>query len=160
VESLQIDSDTFDFIISQGPLSYTPNPIKMITEMYRLLKHKGSIWIECYNSLGWSIEMDFLPLKIELASVDEKLIQMPDWDYPVRVFSMNRVNKLLTEAGFKNIKMYGNHVILNSMSLDHIYSTKYDAHELEMIKDIELNLSQNSNTIGISKNIEFLALKE
>ncbi len=159
VESLNIDSNHFDFILSQGPLSYTPNPVEMIKEMYRVLKPQGTIWIDFYNSLGWAMETDNISFKMDLSLSEEKLIQMSDWDYPARVFSINHVIKLLTEVGFKIIKIYGNHILLNSLPLDHIYSQKYDINELEKLQQIELRLSESENCIGVSKNCQILAIK-
>jgi ubiquinone/menaquinone biosynthesis C-methylase UbiE len=54
----------------------------MLNEMYRLLEPGGRMWLEFYNAVGWAVEALDFSTKTDLALTSEKLIQMPDWDYP------------------------------------------------------------------------------
>ncbi len=152
-------SNSFDFILSEGPLSYTSNPVKLKTEMSRILIPNGLIWIDFYNSLGWAIENNDIRFKIETALAEERLIRMPDWDYPARTFTINRVSDICKRANLDVQKVFGNHVLLNSLPLDHIHSTKYDQTELEKLRTIELKLSQDPYCVGTSKTCQLLARK-
>jgi SAM-dependent methyltransferase len=100
-----------------GVISYTPDPVKMIREIHRILKDNGFAWLDFYNSLGWAFEYDDIDFKIDTAPADERLIQMPDWDYPAGMFLPGYPAGLLTKNGFEIDGFFANGILLNSFSV-------------------------------------------
>jgi S-adenosylmethionine-dependent methyltransferase len=159
VESTSLSSESMDFILSQGPMSYTPNPSIMLQEMARILRLNGRIWLDYYNTVGWALESTNLKNKNELVCTDEMLLQMPDWDYPIRTFSLKRVNELCRSAGFNVEVVYGNHILMNSLPLSLIYSNQYTETDLMNLQTTELKLGRDLNCVGASKSCQIVARK-
>ena len=159
-ESTPFNNDSFDFIMMNGGvISYTPNPISLLHEANRILKRGGLLWFDFLNSLGWAIETQQAETKAELALENEKLIQMPDWDYPARLFSLDRIKQLLNESKFKLKSQYGLVLLSNSLSIETRYSIEYDLDLLEKYKKIELYLSRQEDCIGASWGCSICAEK-
>jgi S-adenosylmethionine-dependent methyltransferase len=159
VENVDLPSQSVDFILSQGPMSYTPDPSRMLNEMYRLLEPGGRMWLEFYNAVGWAAEVRDLRTKTELALTSEKLIQMPDWDYPARVFSLSRAKILCAQAGFGVEATFGNHVLLGTLPLEQVYAFDFNDADLLAMQKAELELSSHAACEGVSKNLQFLCHK-
>jgi ubiquinone/menaquinone biosynthesis C-methylase UbiE len=160
VEQLELEEASFDFVLCQGPLSYTPQPEQMLSEVSRVLKPGGTLWLDFYNGLGWAIENADLSFKIEAAVATDKLIQMSDWDYPARIFSTERVVELCRKCGLKMLRIFGNHVLMGSLPMDRVYSHRFASAEFESLKAAELALSDNQGCVGASKICQLLAVKE
>lgn len=159
-EDTPFPNDSFDFVMMNGGvISYTPNPIKLIKESYRILKPNGILWFDFLNSLGWAIETPEINFKTKLALEKEKLIQMPDWDYPARVMSLDYIKQLLEQNNFKIKSRYGLVLLSNSLSLDKRYSKEYDQELLEKYKKIELELSRRNDCVGASWSCSICAIK-
>ena len=151
VEETDLPDATFDFILCLGPLMYSPEPQRMLEEMNRLLKPGGTMCLEFYNGLGWAIESSNLSFKLRMAMADEELIQMSDWDYPARVFSLQRVSELCQRAGFEVIKLFGTHILMASIPMENVYTHQYSRQDLEDIKSAELRMSERQDYAGASK---------
>jgi ubiquinone/menaquinone biosynthesis C-methylase UbiE len=161
IEQTGFEDARFDFIAAEGGvISYTPDPVRMIGEVRRILVPGGSVWIDFYNSLGWACEHGSTDFKIETALADERLIRMPDWEYPARVFSPAYLESLLVRAGFKVEGFYANGVLLNSYRLEEKGRRDFDPARAEKIRDIELALSDRVGRWNTSLHCQFLAMKE
>lgn len=159
-EKTPFKDNEFDLIFLEGGvISYTPNPDILLKEIFRILKPNGFCWIDFYNSAGWALETYKLIDKIDYLEVDEKLIQMCDWDYPSRIFSVSRMKEKIELNGFKIIKCFGNHILLNSISLGLVYSKEFDINEMNKIRAVELSLSNNVECIGTAKNYKIISQK-
>ena len=107
--------------------------------------------LEFYNGLGWAIESSNLSFKLRMAMADEELIQMSDWDYPARVFSLRRIAEMYQRAGFEVIKLFGTHTLMASIPMENVYTHQYALQDLEIIKSAELGLSERQDYAGASK---------
>jgi ubiquinone/menaquinone biosynthesis C-methylase UbiE len=159
VEATDLPSQSVDFILSQGPMSYTPDPLRMLNEMYRLLEPGGRMWLDFYNTVGWAVEAQDIGTKTELALANEKLIQMPDWDYPARLFSLSHARALCYKAHFDVEATFGNHVLLGSLPLEKVYTHDFNEADLLAMQRAELELSSKAACEGVSKNLQFLCHK-
>lgn len=140
---------SYDFVMLNGAvISYTPNPIALLQEINRILSSEGIIWFDFFNTVGWAIEITDINYKSEVAEADNKLIQMPDWDYPARVMSLNYVRKILNENNFNIINEFGLINLSHSINLDERYSNNIDNDIVDKYKNIELQLSKNKEMIG------------
>jgi len=159
LEKLELSSSSFDFILSQGPLSLTPRPDSMLAEMHRVLKPGGLLWAEFYNAPGWALENTDLGFKHRVSMADETVIQMADWDYPARLFSIRRVHQMCQNAELKVLKLYGSHVMMSSLGHERAYAHQVHAEELEQLKAMELELGTRADCIGMSKIVQVLATR-
>lgn len=140
---------SYDFVMLNGAvISYTPNPIALLQEINRILSSEGVIWFDFFNTVGWAIEITDIKYKSEVAEAENKLIQMPDWDYPARVMSINYVRKILKDNNFNIINEFGLINLSHSINLDERYSNNIDKTIVDKYKNIELQLSKNKEMIG------------
>ena len=160
-EKTPFKNEEFDIILlCGGVISYTPNPDILLNECNRLLKPNGLLWFDFLNSLGWAIENQNDLSKIDLALANEKLIQMSDWKYPARTFSLDMIEKYLKLSNFKLISKYGLILLTNSLSLTKRYSKNYDEKLFEKYKEIEFELSKKQDCIGSSWSCCISAIKK
>jgi ubiquinone/menaquinone biosynthesis C-methylase UbiE len=160
-EKTPFDDESFTFVMMNGGvISYTPNPGNLLKETNRILKSGGILWFDFLNSLGWAIETTEPELKAKLALEDDRLIKIPDWDYPARLMSMNRIESMLKDNGFRIQSKYGLILLSNSLPLNDRYSTKFDRSLVEKYKNIELILSRKPECVGSSWSCAVCAIKE
>ncbi len=160
-ENTPFDNDRFAFVMMNGGvISYTPNPNKLIRETNRILKTNGVFWFDFLNSLGWAMETVDPKFKAELALENDRLIKMSDWDYPARLMSLEEIERLLKDNGFRIKSQYGLVLLSNSLPLQTRYSTDYDQELVEKYKTIELALSRRPECIGSSWSCAICAIKE
>ncbi len=162
IENTPFENDKFDLIMLNGAvISYTPDPDKLLKECFRTLKPGGILWFDFLNSLGWALETHDIKYRMELASVnDEKSIQMPDWDYPSRVFTLDHIRDMLDSSGYKIKSEYGLVLLSNSLNLGQRYSKNYDNELLAKYKELELQISRNKDCFGSSWSIYICAIKK
>jgi ubiquinone/menaquinone biosynthesis C-methylase UbiE len=148
-EKTSFADKSFDIVMLNGAvISYTLDPEKLLNEVHRILKDDGMIWFDFFNNVGWAIETIDLNLKYEIASSDNKLIQMPDWDYPARVMSLRFVRELVTHCGYKIIDEYGLINLSHSINLETRYEDNVPEETVNKYKTIELRFSHNKEMIG------------
>ena len=148
-ENTPFVDNSYNFVMLNGAvISYTPNPIALLQEINRILSSEGIIWFDFYNTIGWAIEITDVKYKSEIAESENMLIQMPDWDYPARVMSINYVRKILKENNFDIINEYGLINLSHSINLEERYSNKIDQEIVDKYKNIELKLSKNKEMIA------------
>lgn len=85
----------FDYIRIDNALEHVPNPKEVMAECHRLLKIRGQILI--YVPHGRSFSMRFM-----------KGDSISSWiPFHLQLFTKRSLTRLLTEAGFKNIRITG-----------------------------------------------------
>ena len=150
-EETTFENDTFDIVMLNGAvISYTPNPEKLLREANRILKKNGMIWFDFFNSAGWALEMSELSLACEIAKSELKLIQMPDWKYPARVFSLEYIEKLVQKNGFLIKNEYGLINLTHAMNLNIRYSDNITEDLIKKYQEIELEYSRDKRKIGLA----------
>jgi ubiquinone/menaquinone biosynthesis C-methylase UbiE len=150
-EKTNFNDSEFDFVMMNGGvISYSPDPEKCIIEANRILRKKGILWFDYFNTLGWSIELDNVKMQTTLADKDEYLIKMDDWDYAARVFSIRYIEKMLKRNGFLVKKEMGLMGIMHALPLDIRYSNEYTPEILKKYMEIEYELSNRPECVGNS----------
>ena len=94
-ENLKFKDNTFDVVFAHGILQYTPNPKKMVSEIYRILKPGGKALVAVYHTHSWLNFVSKLtgtPLEHQHAPV-------------FRTFSFNEVKELFNK--FSSTKFFG-----------------------------------------------------
>ena len=159
-ENTEFPENSFDMLMMNGGvISYTPHPDKLLSECNRILRANGILWFDFLNTIGWAIETTNEEQKVNISEEKEKLIRMPDWDYPARLFSVKRIEDLLKQSGFQIRSKYGLVLLSNSMTLERRYSREYNGELLERFKKIELRLSRNKDCFGASWSCSICAIK-
>ena len=159
-EKLPIDNDTFDIIVMIGcVISYTPNPEKLLQECKRILKKNGILIFDFSNTFGWANEIHDLKLRLESIESTEKLIQMGNWDYPMRLFNYKFMEKLVLKNNFKIKSKYGCINATTSLPLKIRYSKEFDQNLLERYKIKEFELSKDKECYGTSWECIIVAIK-
>lgn len=160
-ENTSFPNECFDFIMLNGAvISYSPNPMKLLKESYRILKKDGRIWFDFFNSLGWAVEFGDIAFKVGTSLAENKLIKMDDWDYPARVFSLNVIREMLYDSNFIVKNELGLISISHTLPLDVRYKHNYDHDMCEKYKEVELVLSKNKECIGTSWSCIICAVKQ
>jgi ubiquinone/menaquinone biosynthesis C-methylase UbiE len=160
IENTTFNNKEFDFVFAEGGvISYTPNPELMIKEINRIIKPDGLLWLDYVNIIGMLVEIQDLRRKYDIAENDEYLIQMSDWDYPMRLFSMKRIEYFLNKYNFKILNRFGKGILLNTLPIDKKYSKDYDLNYIEKIKKVELELSRDLNYIGSGLSCQLVCVK-
>ena len=153
-ENTPFTDGAFAFVMMNGGvISYTPSPDRLLEETHRILKPGDTLWLDFLNALGWAMESPDPELKPELALKDDRLIKMPDWEYPARLMSIKRIKSMLIAAGFKIESKYGLILLSNSLPLNERYSTNYDKKLVDKYKNVELILSRKQECVGSSWSI-------
>jgi ubiquinone/menaquinone biosynthesis C-methylase UbiE len=119
VLDMPFENQSFDFVMSNGVLHHTTNPITGINEIYRVLKPAGKMWLYLYGEGGLE-ECAFEYIRKLLKNVPRELTQtvmillglpanrrfyMLDHFYVAirKTYSETDVRKMLKDAGFKNV---------------------------------------------------------
>jgi ubiquinone/menaquinone biosynthesis C-methylase UbiE len=159
-EELPFENNYFDIIVMLGGvISYTPNYNKLLTECKRALKDNGIIYFDFVNTIGWCNETPEINSKIEIATRNEKVIKMDDWDYPMRTFNYKYMEKILENQGLKIKAKYGLLNLSTSLALNIRYGKEYDEEILEKYKRMELKLSREKECYGTSWSCSIIATK-
>jgi ubiquinone/menaquinone biosynthesis C-methylase UbiE len=149
-ENTPFNKNEFDIIImTGGVINYTPNPLKLLSECKRIIKNDGILYFDFTNTIGWANEMRDANFRLELLLSEEKLVQMPDWDYPERVFNYKYMEEMVENEGFKIINKYGITNLITSLPFE-VKFKNVDEELLESYKKIELELSRNKECYGTS----------
>jgi ubiquinone/menaquinone biosynthesis C-methylase UbiE len=149
-ENTPFGENEFDIIImTGGVINYTPNPLKLLSECKRILKNDGILYFDFTNTIGWANEMRDVNFRLELLLAKEKLVQMPDWDYPERVFNYKHMEEMVGNEGFKIINKYGITNLITSLPFE-IKFRNADGELLEKYKKVELELSRDKECYGTS----------
>lgn len=148
-EETPFENNKFDIVMLNGAvISYTPDPEKLLAEVNRILKRGGMIWFDFFNTVGWAMETTDLRLKYEIAVSENKLIQMPDWDYPARVMSLDYVRKTVRKNGFDIKAEYGLVNLTHTIDLDARYSDTVPEELVAEYQDAESAFSKNREMLG------------
>jgi ubiquinone/menaquinone biosynthesis C-methylase UbiE len=149
-ENIPVNDSEYDVItMIGGVINYTPEPLKLLSECKRVLKNDGMLYFDFTNTIGWANEMRDAKFRLDIIESKEKLIQMSDWDYPVRLFNFNYMEELIKRKGLKIINKYGITNLITSLPFE-IKFKKSEKEILERYKKIELEISRNKECYGTS----------
>jgi ubiquinone/menaquinone biosynthesis C-methylase UbiE len=159
-EALPMVDNSFDVIIMLGSvISYTPNPILLLKECYRILKSGGLLYLDFVNIYRFCKMLKDAELLLNILEKEEKLTQMGPEDYPVRNFKPKYMENLLIQEGFKIKTKYGSASATTSLPDEIKWGKKYRKDLLERYKKIELNLSRDPEYYGTSTLCSIVAKK-
>jgi ubiquinone/menaquinone biosynthesis C-methylase UbiE len=54
-EELHFEANIFDVVIARGILMFTPNPGKMVNEIFRVLRPRGEVYAHLHNRYSWYV---------------------------------------------------------------------------------------------------------
>jgi len=118
VENLPLESNTFDYIVSNGVIHHTPQTEKAVSEFYRILKPGGKATVAVYYRNGllrfplWPLVRALLPLLLKKLRGREKFLDVKTPEDFVRVYDGNNtpIAKVYTKKQTK--KLFANFRIL------------------------------------------------
>ncbi len=88
VESIPLDSDFFDVIICTNSFHHYPNPNKALSEMYRLLKVGGKLYILDPTADTWIIKLA------------DKFMKLAEPEH-VKIYSTREFQEMFQKAGLR-----------------------------------------------------------
>jgi ubiquinone/menaquinone biosynthesis C-methylase UbiE len=103
---LGFDDDLFDMVISTGMLHSLKDPVRVLKEIYRVLKNGGQAWI--FDPAKVASDADLLKWKASLTSREKFflcLFKMLGLHKPVVTYHRNQVIPMLEAAGFSEYRI-------------------------------------------------------
>jgi ubiquinone/menaquinone biosynthesis C-methylase UbiE len=156
IEQIPFEENTFDLVFAEGGvISLTPNPNKMLKEFKRVLKSGGYVWLDYLNLIGWTFWQQDIHDKLQWIDKEEVVLPVHDSDLLFRLFLPKKIRYMLYEAGFLDLKEFGNGILIHPMMED----AELSGVDFKEISDAELMMSRNYNTSGAGFHIEVLAQK-
>jgi ubiquinone/menaquinone biosynthesis C-methylase UbiE len=112
---IEFDDSAFDMVISTGMLHALKDPVKVIQEIYRVLKAGGEAWI--FDPARVGSEVDPKKWKASLNLRERfflKLFQLSGLHKPIKTYSREKVIALVAKTDFKDywIDVYDNEIRL------------------------------------------------
>lgn len=120
LEALPFDAAAFDFVWCNGVVMHTANPDGCISDLARVLKPSGAMWLYVYGTGGvyWHfvrqfrsilahVSVDQLIASLQLLNYSVRFIgeYVDDWKTPyLRAYHEKTVRKKLEELGFVDIR--------------------------------------------------------
>ena len=111
--NLRFDDDMFDMVFSTGMLHSLKNPVKVLAEIYRVLKKGGQAWV--FDPAKVASDVDLAKWKASL-SFDEKfylrLFKFLGLHKPITTYHRDEVLPMIEASGFKDfqIEEYDNEI--------------------------------------------------
>jgi len=112
---INFDDSAFDMIISTGMLHALKNPVKVIREMYRVLKRGGEAWIFDPARVGSDVNREKWKASLDLRErFFLKLFKLLGLHKPIKTYSRKEVIVLIAKTDFKDyrIDVYDNDIRL------------------------------------------------
>lgn len=94
IEKLQLDSESYDIIVLSQVIEHLPYPSNIISELYRILKKGGIVFISCPNVTGLSFRL-FGMYHTHISS----------WQH-INLFSPKTMRMLCEKNGFKVVDIF------------------------------------------------------
>lgn len=90
-EALKYADKSFDMVYCHGVLGYTANPIEMVSEIQRVLRHEGQAIIMVYNAYSWLNALSKI-MKVELEHEDAPYLKKYSiWEFKRLLESFSQV---------------------------------------------------------------------
>lgn len=103
---IEFDDSAFDMVISTGMLHAIKDPVKVIQEMYRVLKAGGEAWI--FDPARVSSEVDRKKWKASLNLRERfflKLFQLSGLHKPIKTYTREEAIALIEKTDFKDYRI-------------------------------------------------------
>ncbi|WP_195974749.1 class I SAM-dependent methyltransferase [Hydrogeniiclostridium mannosilyticum] len=104
VEKLEIQDNTFDFIISEGSvLSFLSNPQQALNEFYRVLRPKGKALLSVQNRMYFMYESHSLPViqaVYKSGRVFPQINSSSDYRCTTHSFMPEEIRSMIKQSGF------------------------------------------------------------
>ena len=99
-------SETFDCVVSlYTSFSFTNKPLVTLSEIHRVLKPRGKVFISVLNRWGlWRVCSLQLAKEARYKTRGTSMLQT---DTPAKTFTRNELIHMFSNAGFSNIGIYG-----------------------------------------------------
>ena len=101
--NLRFDNDVFDMAISTGMLHSLKDPIKVLQEIYRVLKKGGQAWV--FDPAKVASDVDRAIWKSSLSLGDKfflRLFKLLGLHKPIATYRRDEVLPMIETSGFKN----------------------------------------------------------
>ena len=155
--NLSYPDQMFDFVLCEdGPISISDSQ-KVISELGRVLKKEGKIWASvigryplALTEAGRDPEKAHKLCKSTLDYVLYKGIQRN------RVFSPQEIQNLFQRNGIEVIKIYGNRILMRSLSKRIQTMTNFGDTFFFEIADMELCFSEDPSLLGMAEYIQIV----
>jgi len=104
--NLRFDDDVFDMVISTGMLHSLRNPVKVLKEIYRVLKKGGQAWV--FDPAKVASDVDLAKWKASLSFGDKfylRLFKLLGLHKPIATYRRDEVLPMIEALGFKNFQV-------------------------------------------------------
>ena len=150
--------ETFDFVLAEGdPISYCSNPLKAVSEIYRVLKH-GCYAVAGVDSLYAVIrrilyhEQD---VDKALRVLEEGRFYAKKWGFYCWAFTPKSLKKLFTRCGFEVVKIVGKPVLF----LYALEPLLQDEEKARKILELDLRVCEDESIVGFGGHLHIVARK-
>ncbi len=140
-QEMPFDDEEFDIVCCTETIEHIASPKKMLSEIYRVLKKGGSVYLTTPNKL-WPIEahyelpfLSYLPKRMAEKYIKFTKREMKD-EYNIQLFTYFRLKKIIQRHGFQ----------IENISMDILK----DANEIGLIKQDKLPLGFFHSIFSIS----------
>ena len=100
--NLRFDDDVFDMVISTGMLHSLRNPVKVLKEIYRVLKKGGQAWV--FDPAKVASDVDRVKWKASLSFGEKfflRLFKLLGLHKPIATYHRDEVLPMIEASGFK-----------------------------------------------------------
>ena len=104
--NLRFEHDVFDMVISTGMLHSLKDPIKVLKEIYRVLKKGGQAWV--FDPAKVASDVDLAKWKASLSFGDKfylRLFKLLGLHKPITTYRRDEVLPMIEASGFKDYKI-------------------------------------------------------
>lgn len=105
-DNLRFNDDAFDMVISTGMLHSLKDPVKVLKEIYRVLKKGGQAWV--FDPAKVASDVDRTKWKASLSLGDRfylRLFKLLGLHKPIATYRRDEVLPMIEASGFKNYNL-------------------------------------------------------
>lgn len=157
---LSYPDQMFDFVLCEdGPISISDSQ-KVVSELGRVLKREGKIWASVLGRYPLALtEAERDPEKARRLCKGEVHYLAYKGIERARVFSPRELRNLFQRNGLEVIKIYGNRILMRSLSEKIQTMTTFGDELFSELADMELCLSEDPSLLGMAEYVQIVGGK-